>query len=161
MDQQFGKSKIGKRTSASAAKTRGTYPQGSDGGRPPCAPSFLALTRQHEQVVAAGGDLERALGALLALDVLEVDQRAIGLADLRLRAGEHLRSADVIGELEQRGGGDNLHLRARPGGLRAAGGGADEALARMAACSTPRPRQPSRASQRRRAEGRIPAQSHQ
>src|SRR5262249_46235095 len=35
----------------------------------------------HEQIVAAGGgDFERALGALLALDVLEVDQRAIDFA---------------------------------------------------------------------------------
>ena len=51
---------------------------------------------------AGGGDLERALGALLALDVLEVDQRAAGLADLRLRAREHLRAAEMIGELDQR-----------------------------------------------------------
>jgi hypothetical protein len=84
----------------------------------------------HEQVVAAGGgDFERALGALLALDVLEVDQCRVGLADLRLRAGEHLRAAHVIGELDQRGGGDDLHLRARPGGLRTASGWADQAFA--------------------------------
>jgi hypothetical protein len=84
----------------------------------------------HQQVVAAGGgDLESALGAFLTLDVLEVDQCAVELADLRLRAGEHLRAADVIGELDQRGSGNDLHLRARPGGLGAAGGRADEAFA--------------------------------
>ena len=48
-----------------------------------------------------GGDFERALGALLALDVLEVDQRAVDLADLRLWAGEHLRAAEMIGELDE------------------------------------------------------------
>src|SRR5258707_1183548 len=56
----------------------------------------------HEQIVApGGGDFERALGALLALDVLEVDQRAVDLADLRLWAGEHLRAAEMIGELDE------------------------------------------------------------
>src|SRR5262249_14389251 len=54
----------------------------------------------HEQIVATGGgDLERALGALLALDVLEIGERAIDFADLRLRTGEHLRAAEMIGEL--------------------------------------------------------------
>jgi hypothetical protein len=102
-----------------------------DGGKPRRQHRLArAGWSDHEQVVAAGGgDLERALGALLALDVFEVDQRAVGLADLRLRAAEHLCAADVIGELDQRGGGDDLHLRARPSGFRAAGGGADEAFA--------------------------------
>ena len=55
-----------------------------------------------KQVMAAGGgDLERALGAFLALDVLEIDQRAAGLADLRLRARQHLGATEVIGELDQ------------------------------------------------------------
>jgi len=80
-------------------------------------------------VATGGGDLERALGALLAFDVLEVDERTRRFADLRLRAGEHLGAADMIGELDQRTGGDDLHLRARPGGLGAAGGGTDETLA--------------------------------
>ena len=84
----------------------------------------------HQQVMAAGGgDLERALGALLALDVLEVDERGRRFAHLRLRAGEHLRAAEMIGELDQRARRDDLHLRARPGGFGAAGGGADEAFA--------------------------------
>ncbi len=57
----------------------------------------------HQQIVpAGGGDLERALGALLALDVLEIDERALDLADLRLRPREHLRAAEMIGELDER-----------------------------------------------------------
>ena len=84
----------------------------------------------HEQIVAAGGgDLERALGALLALDVLEVDERARGFADLRLRPREHLGAAEMVGELDEGRRGDDLHLRARPGGFRAAGGGTDQAFA--------------------------------
>src|SRR5262245_62705071 len=90
----------------------------------------LASEQYHEQIVAAGGgDFERALGALLALDVLEVEQRAVDLADLRLRTGEYLRAAEMIGELNEGRGGDNLHFRARPGGFGAAGGGADETFA--------------------------------
>src|SRR5262249_30130592 len=84
----------------------------------------------HEEIVATGGgDLERALGALLALDVLEIGERAIDFADLRLRTGEHLRAAEMIGELNERRGGDDLHFGARPGGFGAAGGGADETFA--------------------------------
>jgi len=80
-------------------------------------------------VTAGGGDLERALGAFLALDILEIDQRGAGLADLRLRARQHLGAAEVIGELDQRGGCDDLHLRAGPGGFGAASAGADQAFA--------------------------------
>jgi len=50
---------------------------------------------------AGGRDLERTLGALLALDVLEVEERAFDFAHLRLRAREHLRAAEMIGELDQ------------------------------------------------------------
>src|SRR5262249_3903059 len=80
-------------------------------------------------MAAGGGDLERALGALLALDVLEVDQRAVDFADLRLRTGEHLRAAEMIGELNEGRGGDDLHFRARPRGFGPAGGGADQTFA--------------------------------
>jgi hypothetical protein len=79
--------------------------------------------------VATGGDFERALGALLALDVLEIDQRAAGLADLRVWARQYLCAAEMIGELDERRGRDDLHFRARPGGFGAAGAGADEAFA--------------------------------
>ncbi len=80
-------------------------------------------------MTARGGDLEGALGALLTLDVFEVDERVGGFADLRLRTGEHLRAAEMIGELDQRCRGDDLHFRACPGRFGAAGGGADEPFA--------------------------------
>jgi hypothetical protein len=79
--------------------------------------------------MAAGrGDFERALGALLAFDVGQVEMHAVELADLRLRPVEDLRALEVVGELDQRLRRDDLDLRARPGGLRAAGIGADEAV---------------------------------
>ena len=34
----------------------------------------------------------------------EVEQRAVDLADLRLRARQHLRALEMVGELDQRGG---------------------------------------------------------
>ena len=72
-------------------------------------------------MAAGGGDLEGALGALLALDVLEIDERVGCFAHLRLRAGEHLRAAEMVRELDQRGAG--------PGGFGAARGGVDEPFA--------------------------------
>jgi hypothetical protein len=39
-------------------------------------------------VSAGGRDFERALGALLAFDVLEIERCALRLARLRLRAGD-------------------------------------------------------------------------
>ena len=84
----------------------------------------------HQEIVPAGRrDLERALGALLALDVLEIDKRAVDLADLRLWAREHLRAAEMIGELDEGRRGDDVHLRARPGGFRAADGRTDQPFA--------------------------------
>src|SRR5437764_9765596 len=48
----------------------------------------------HEQVVSAGRrDLERALGALLAFDVLELDEWGLADADFWLWPREHLRPA--------------------------------------------------------------------
>jgi hypothetical protein len=83
----------------------------------------------HQQVMPARGrDLERALGALLAADVLQVEGRLGARANLRLRPQQHLRSLDVVGELDQRARRDDLHVGARPGGLRPAGGRADQAL---------------------------------
>ena len=58
----------------------------------------------HEQIVAAGRrDFERALGAFLALDVGEVERRAVGFEDFRLRPRQHLRALEMIGELNERG----------------------------------------------------------
>jgi hypothetical protein len=43
--------------------------------------------------------------SVLPLDILEVDEGIFGFAHFRLRAGEHLRAAEMIGELDERGGG--------------------------------------------------------
>ena len=84
----------------------------------------------HEQIMAAGGrHFERALGAFLALDVGKIGEPAGGFQDLRLRPRQHLRALEVVGELDQRGGRDDLDLRARPGRLGSAFGRADQAFA--------------------------------
>ncbi len=84
----------------------------------------------HQQIVPAGRrDLQGALGALLALDVAQVERRALDLADLRARPHQHLRALEVVGELDQRARRDDLHLGARPGGLRPAPIGADQPFA--------------------------------
>ena len=104
---------VGERAALDLARDRGDHgdfeqlrrrQRRQDGGEPRRQHRLAGAGRpDHQQVMAAGGgDLERALGALLALDVVEVDQRAAGLADLRLRAREHLRAAEMIGELDQR-----------------------------------------------------------
>ena len=78
---------------------------------------------------AGGGDFQGALGAFLTLDVGKIERHVIELADFRLRTGEHLRPAEVIGELDERCGGDDLHVGARPGRFRPAGRRTDQALA--------------------------------
>src|SRR6516162_8918115 len=119
---------IGERAALDLARDRGDHRdfeqfrrrQRRQDGRQPRGQHRLAGAGRsdHEQIVTAGGgDFERALGALLALDVLEVGERAVDLADLRLRTGEHLRAAEMIGELNEGRGGDDLHFRARPGGF--------------------------------------------
>ena len=70
---------------------------------------------------AGGGDLERALAAFLAFDVKKKKSWPLRLADARLRARQHLRALEMIGELDEGGGGNDLHLRARPGGFRLEG----------------------------------------
>ena len=77
---------------------------------------------------AGGGDFERALGALLALDVGKIERHAVEFADLGLRPREHLRALEMIGELDQRLRGDDVDLRRGPGRFRPAGGRADQAL---------------------------------
>src|SRR5882724_11547886 len=76
----------------------------------------------HEIVPACGSDIERALGALLALDVAEVDARGFGFAHPRLRPCQHLRAAEMIGELDEGIRAHDAHLGAGPGGFRPAGG---------------------------------------
>ncbi len=57
----------------------------------------------HQQVMAAGGrDFERALGALLALDVSEIERGSLAFEDFRLRPRQHLRAFEMIGELNER-----------------------------------------------------------
>jgi hypothetical protein len=83
-----------------------------------------------EQIVAAGGgDFERAFGALLAFDVGKVERQAIHFEDFRLWPRQHLRAFEMIGELDERRGGDDLDFGARPGRFRSAGGRAHQALA--------------------------------
>ena len=84
----------------------------------------------HQQVVAAGGgDFERALGAFLALDIGEVERRAIHFEDLWLRPRQHLRALEMVGELDQRRRRDDFDLGARPGRFRPARRRAHQAFA--------------------------------
>jgi len=75
---------------------------------------------------AGGSDFEGALGALLALDVLEVEPRRRRRDQARLGRRQQLRAFEMVDDRQQVGGGDDLDL-AGPGGLAAAGGGADDA----------------------------------
>ena len=102
-----------------------------DGGQPRCQHRLAGARRaDHQQVVSAGGgDLQHALSAFLALDVPEVGQRhGVGL-HVGLGAGERLQAGEMVDEREQMGCGQHGHVLVRPGRLRAAGGGADQAFA--------------------------------
>ncbi len=101
-----------------------------DGGQPRRQHGFAGAGRADQQQVMAAGrrHLERPLGALLALDVLQIHAGVVGRADFRLRARQQLRAAEMIGELDERARRDDLHLGAGPGGFRAAHRRADEAL---------------------------------
>ncbi len=80
----------------------------------------------HQQIVAARcGDFERALGAFLALDVLQIDRRHRLLGHLRHRFGQQLRAFEMIDQRQQRG--RRQHLGARPGRLAALRRRADQA----------------------------------
>jgi hypothetical protein len=84
----------------------------------------------HQQVVAAGGrDLERAFGRLLPFDVGQIGQTGAGRAHRRLRPRHHLRSLEMIGELDQRARRENIDVGRRPGCLRPAFMRADEPVA--------------------------------
>ena len=73
-------------------------------------------------------DLERALGAFLALDIAQIEQIGLGFVHLGLRARQHLRAFEMVGDLDQRTRRNDLDVRARPGRFRAAGRRADEAF---------------------------------
>src|SRR5579872_6532363 len=81
---------------------------------------------------AGGRDLERALGALLALDVAQVERAGRGFVHFWRGPRQHLRPAEMVGDLNERLRGHDLDVRARPGGFGAAGGRADQTfLARI------------------------------
>ena len=84
----------------------------------------------HQKIVASGGrDLQRPLGVFLALDVAQIRLRSARGAQRGLGTGQHLRTLEVVGELDQRAGRENLEIRRRPGRLGAAGRGANQAFA--------------------------------
>src|SRR5690348_1162763 len=78
-------------------------------------------------MMSAGGcDLERTLGALLPFDVAKIKSATLGFTNPGLRARQNLSSLEMICDLNERTGGDDLDVGARPGCLRAAGCGADQ-----------------------------------
>ncbi len=84
----------------------------------------------HEQIVPASrSDLERALGALLPLDVAQIRLRAGRRTHRRLRPRQDLASLEMVGELDQRARGQDVEIGGRPGRLRPARGRANEPLA--------------------------------
>ena len=68
---------------------------------------------------AGGGDLERALGALLAFDVAQIGQRAAVAVEIGLGPRERLQALEVIDEREQMRRREDVDVLAGPGGLRA------------------------------------------
>ena len=77
---------------------------------------------------AGRGELQRAFGAFLALDVAQVEMRRLRLVNFRLRARQHLRALEVIGDLDQRFCRNDLDVGACPGGFRSARRGTDQAF---------------------------------
>ena len=97
--------------------------------RQPARQHRLARARRsdEQQVVAAGrGDLERAFGALLTLDVAQVRPRLGVQHRPRLGRAQHLDAAEVVDQGDQRARRQHRRLPA-PGRLRAIGLGADQA----------------------------------
>ena len=79
-------------------------------------------------MAAGGGDLEGALAAFLALDVLQIRQLAAAGRDRRLGTGHHLRALEMVGELDERARRQDVDVARRPGRLGAARRRADEPL---------------------------------
>src|SRR6185312_155700 len=80
------------------------------------------------------GEFECALGALLALDVAQIEMRRFRLVYFRLRAREHLRALEMVGDLDQRLCRDDLDIGTGPGGFGSARRRTDQAfLARVGA----------------------------
>src|SRR5262245_39899498 len=64
---------------------------------------------------ASGGDLERALGTFLPLDIREIERAAFELANPGLGTCQNLRTFEMVGELDQRLCGNDLDFGAGPG----------------------------------------------
>jgi hypothetical protein len=79
-------------------------------------------------VATGGGNLQRAFGALLALNVAQVRLRSGRRAQRWLGAGQHLRALEVVSELDQRAGRENLEIGRRPRRLGSARRKADQAF---------------------------------
>jgi hypothetical protein len=83
----------------------------------------------HQKVVASGRrNLQRALGAFLALYVTQVQLMSARRAQSGFRAGQHLQALEVVGKLNQRAGRKNLKIGRRPRRLWAAGRRANQAF---------------------------------
>src|ERR1700724_1318535 len=83
----------------------------------------------HEEMMPAGrGDLERAFGAFLALDVAEIKQIGLGFMHLRLWPRQYLRAPEMVGDLDQRIRRHDLDVRARPSRFGAARRRANQAF---------------------------------
>jgi hypothetical protein len=80
--------------------------------------------------VAAGcGDLKRALGALLSLDVGEIENGSLRFQDFGPWPREHLRPLEMIGELDEGSRRNDLDVRTGPGRFRSTGCRTHQALA--------------------------------
>src|SRR6266852_1503563 len=83
-----------------------------------------------KQVVAARrGDFERPLGALLALDVLQIEPGGARRRQLRLGRRQELGPLEMVDDREEARRRDDLNL-ARPGRLAAALQWADDSVER-------------------------------
>jgi hypothetical protein len=92
--------------------------------------AFATFNRlDHQQIVPArGGDFERALGALLALHIGEVEPGRARRREPRLGRRQQLGALEMIDDRQEARRRDHLHF-ARPGRLAAAFGRADDAAA--------------------------------
>jgi hypothetical protein len=102
-----------------------------DRGEPPRQHRFAGAWRtDHEEMVTAGGgELDRALRRLLALDVLQIGHRLVAGIGRGLGPPQDLQSLEVVDELKQVLRGEDAHVGRGPGGLGPARRGADQALA--------------------------------
>ena len=109
-------------------------------------------------MAASGGDLERALGGLLALDLGKLGIVGRLLAQLRHGRAQHLRAVQMVDQGEQAGARQDLDVAAEPGRLAAAWARADQAETvprRRERCRQHAAHRPDRAVQRQFAERQV------